>query len=119
MPLRIRGIKRRHRRIRKRVSGTAQRPRLCVFRSAKHLYAQLINDEAGKTIVSASTLDATLRKANISGGTKQSAEQLGQLIAQKAQTHKITSIVFDRGGYQYHGRVQALADAARANGLEF
>ena len=106
--------KARHTRIRKRVSGTSELPRLCVFRSLKNISAQIIDDEKGVTLVSASSLDKDLKITN--GGNVEASKLVGAEIAKKA---KITKVVFDRGGYLYHGRVQALADAARENGLEF
>ncbi len=111
--------KRRHRRVRARISGTAERPRLNVFRSLSHIYAQVIDDEAGHTLVSASTVDRELR-GDIDGKDKTEAAQLvGELIAKRAQERGIKTVVFDRGGFRYHGRVKALADAARKAGLEF
>lgn len=105
----------RHRRVRNNISGTAERPRLNVFRSNKNIYAQIIDDVAGVTLASASTLDK-----EISGGTKKEAAQaVGKLVAERATEKGIKVVVFDRGGYLYHGRVQALAEAARENGLEF
>ena len=101
----------RHERIRKNISGTNEVPRLNVFRSAKHITAQIIDDEAGNTLVSASSMD--------NGGNVEAAKKVGEAIAKKAVKAGITKVVFDRGGYLYHGRVQALADAARENGLEF
>jgi large subunit ribosomal protein L18 len=116
---RLTGRLRRHRRIRKRVNGTAARPRLYVHRSLRHLYAQVIDDMAGRTLLSASTLDPTLRKEAGGGATVASAERLGRLIATRAQARQVRRVVFDRGGYLYHGRIQALAQAARDAGLEF
>ena len=107
----------RHARVRKKVSGTAECPRLCVFRSRQNIYAQIIDDVAGNTLVSASSLDAEL-KANY-GGNKEAAKAVGALIAKKAAEKGITEVVFDRGGYVYHGRVQELAEAAREGGLKF
>ncbi len=107
----------RHARVRKKVSGTAQVPRLCVFRSLKNIYVQIIDDTAAKTLVSASTLDAEL-KANY-GGNKEAAKAVGALIAKKALEAGISEVVFDRGGYVYHGRVAELAEAAREGGLKF
>lgn len=104
-------------RVRKKVEGTALRPRLNVFRSGKHMYAQLINDADGVTIVSASTLDKELTIEN--GGNVEAAQKVGELVAKKAIDKGITKVVFDRGGFLYHGRVKALADAAREAGLEF
>ena len=108
----------RHRRVRKRVSGNPGCPRLCVTRSLRHIYAQLIDDNAGKTLAAASTLDAELRKA-VNGCNIASAKQVGALIAERGRSRGIESIVFDRGGYPYHGVVAALADAAREGGLRF
>jgi len=109
--------KRRHVRVRKKVTGTAARPRLAVHRSARHIFAQLIDDGAGHTLASASTLEASIRDAT--GDKKARAHQVGQLLASRAKEAGITAAVFDRGGYAYHGRVKALADAARAGGLTF
>ena len=106
----------RHKRVRAAISGTAERPRLCVFRSAKNIYAQIIDDVAGKTLVAASSLE---KGFGISGGNKDGAKKVGELIAKKAVEAGIENVVFDRGGYIYHGRVQALAEAARENGLKF
>lgn len=103
----------RKRRIRAKVRGTSARPRLSVFRSLRFLRVQLIDDETGKTIVAATTSEA---KAKL---TKEGAKKLGTLIAKKAKDAKISTVVFDRGGYKYHGRIQALADAAREGGLQF
>ena len=108
---------RRHRRVRKKVRGTAQRPRLSVFRSSRHIAAQLIDDDAGTTLVSASTLEAELRSSL--GGNVAAARSVGTLIGQRALDAGITAAVFDRGGYRYHGRVAELADTARSAGLEF
>lgn len=109
---------RRHLRVRKRISGTTERPRLNVFRSNKHIYAQLIDDVSGTTLVSASTLDKGLGIEG-AGSSVEDARKVGELIAKRAieKGHKL--VVFDRGGYLYHGRIQALADAAREAGLEF
>ncbi len=108
---------RRHARIRKNVSGTAEYPRLAVFRSSRHVYAQVIDDQAGHTLVSASSLDKTLRGEKVS--PTEMAKRVGMLCAQRAQEKGINSVVFDRGGYQFHGRVAALAEGAREQGLEF
>lgn len=108
---------RRHARVRKHLSGTAERPRLCVYRSLNHIYAQIIDDVAGKTLVAASTLDSSLKAKN--GGNKEAAKAVGLLIAEKAKEKGITQVVFDRGGYIYHGRVAELANGAREGGLEF
>jgi len=109
----------RHLRVRKKISGTAERPRLSVFRSSKHIYAQLIDDEKGITLASASTLDKELRGKIANGGSVEAARQVGELIAKRAKEKGVAKVVFDRGGYLYHGRIQALADAAREGGLEF
>ena len=108
---------RRHRRVRKKVRGTADRPRLSVFRSSRHISAQLIDDTAGSTLVSASTLEADLRSSP--GGNVAAARSVGELIGQRALDAGIRAVVFDRGGYRYHGRVAELASAARSAGLEF
>ncbi len=107
----------RHSRIRETVNGTANVPRLNVFRSNKNIFAQIIDDEAKVTLVSASSIDKDLKLEN--GSNVEAAKQVGELIAKRAKKAKITKVTFDRGGYQYHGRVKALADAARENGLEF
>jgi len=107
----------RHNRIRKDISGTADRPRLCVFRSNANITAQIIDDEKGVTLVSASSLEKDLKITN--GGNVEGAKLIGAEIAKRAKKAKIDKVVFDRGGYLYHGRVKALADAARENGLEF
>ena len=105
----------RHRRIRGKISGTAERPRLSIFRSNKNIYAQLIDDVAGVTLASASTLDE-----NVSDATKvEQAAAVGKAIAEAAKAKNVSTVVFDRSGYLYHGRVQALAEAARENGLDF
>src|SRR5581483_10081403 len=110
---------RRHRRVRIQVSGTPERPRLNVYRSLEHIYAQVIDDVAGHTLVSASTLDGEVKKA-ISGKPKtEVARIVGQVVAARARNAGITKVVFDRGGNKYHGRVKALADGAREGGLEF
>jgi len=107
-----------HKRIRQKVFGTAAAPRLCVFKSLRHIYAQIIDDEQGKTLVAASTLDKEL--ANLGSKTnKEAAQAVGSKIAARAKEKGITKVVFDRNGYKYHGNVAALADAARENGLEF
>ncbi len=111
--------KRRHARVRARITGTAERPRLNVFRSLEHIYAQVIDDTAGHTLAAASTIDRDLRE-KIEGKTKSEAAKLvGALVAERAQKVGIKKVVFDRGGYRYHGRVKALAEAAREAGLEF
>ena len=106
---------RRHRRVRGKVHGSANRPRLCVFRSSKGIYAQLIDDDAGVTLASASTLQL----GGASGTKSEKAAEVGKLVAQRAKDAGIATVVFDRGGYLYHGRVKALADGAREGGLEF
>ncbi|GAA0381058.1 50S ribosomal protein L18 [Bacillus horti] len=111
--------KKRHARVRRTITGTAERPRLNVFRSSKHIYAQLIDDVAGQTIVSASTQDKELAGSIGNGGNVEAAQKVGQLVAKRAVDKGYQSIVFDRGGYLYHGRVKALADAAREAGLQF
>ncbi|MDA8343299.1 MAG: 50S ribosomal protein L18 [Actinomycetota bacterium] len=108
---------RRHTRVRKRISGTGARPRLAVFRSNKHITAQVIDDEAGRTLAAASTVEPDLRGS--SGGNVEAARAVGALVARRARDAGVTTVVFDRGGFAYHGRVAALADAARAEGLEF
>ncbi|MDR7417167.1 MAG: 50S ribosomal protein L18 [Armatimonadota bacterium] len=109
----------RHARIRKKVFGTAERPRLSVFRSLKHIYAQLIDDERGHTLAAASTLDPEIRD-QLKGLPKTEQSRLvGQLLARRAKAKGVTRVVFDRGGYKYHGRVRALAEGARSEGLEF
>ena len=111
--------KRRHRRIRAKLSGTAERPRLNVFRSLEHIYVQVVDDHAGHTIASASTVDKNLR-ADLAGKTKkEQAALVGKAVAERAQAAGVKQVVFDRGGYLYHGRIQALADGAREGGLEF
>lgn len=109
--------KRRHVRVRKKVHGTAERPRLAVFRSASHIYAQVIDDVTGRTIVSASTMETAVRKG--ATGNVAAATAVGERIGERAKEAGINSVVFDRGGYRYHGRVAAIADAARASGLKF
>ena len=107
----------RHLRVRKKIQGTTARPRLSVFRSSKHIYAQIIDDLKGSTLVAASSLDKDLNVSN--GGNVEAARKVGELIAKRAKENGIEAVVFDRGGYVYHGRVQALADAAREAGLQF
>lgn len=112
---------RRQRRVRKRLSGTAERPRLAIFRSSKHIYAQVINDIEGRTLASASSLDGALKDvlAGGYGGNKAAATAVGRLVAERAKGAGIDKVCFDRRSYKYHGRVQALADAAREAGLQF
>ena len=107
---------RRHKRVRAKISGTAERPRLCVYRSNTNLYVQIIDDVAEKTLVAASTLDKDVKTKH---ANKEAAKELGTLIAKKAADKKITTVVFDRGGYIYHGVVKELAEAAREGGLNF
>lgn len=111
--------KKRHARVRRTVTGTAERPRLNVFRSSKHIYAQLIDDVASKTILSASTLDEEVKGSVSNGANVDAAKKVGQLIAKRAKEQGHESVVFDRGGYLYHGRIKALADGAREEGLQF
>ncbi len=110
---------RRHRRVRRQVFGTPERPRLAVFRSHKHIYAQVIDDTQHHTLAAASSLDPDLKTQLQTGGTCDASVQVGQLVAQRLLSQGITKVVFDRGGYIYHGRVKALADAAREAGLDF
>ena len=107
----------RHERIRLRLAGTTERPRLAVFRSLNHIYAQVIDDLSGRTLAAASTVEPSLRGS--AGGNIEAAKAVGALVASRAKDAGITTVVFDRGGFAYHGRVAALADAARAEGLEF
>ena len=110
-------VQKRHKSIRLKISGTAEFPRLAVYRSTKHIYAQLIDDVAKVTLVSASSIDKELKLAN--GSNIEAAKQVGALVAKRALEKEITNVVFDRGGYLYHGRVKALAEAAREAGLKF
>jgi len=105
-----------HNRIRRRVAGTSERPRLTVYRSIAHIYAQIIDDRSGRTLVSASSND---KGATASGGNVAGAKEIGRVVAERAKEKGLTKVVFDRGGYLYHGRIKALADAAREAGLEF
>ncbi len=111
--------KKRHFRVRKKVSGTPEKPRLNVYRSLNHIYAQVIDDFAGNTIVAASSIDKELKEKISSGGNIEAAGTVGSLIAGRALDKGIKRVVFDRGGYLYHGRIKALADAVREGGLEF
>ena len=111
--------KRKHVRVRKKISGTGECPRLCVYRSNAHIYAQIIDDEAQTTLASASTLDKEIKGSVSVGSNIEAAKAVGKLIAERAAAKDIKNVVFDRGGYLYHGRVQALAEAAREAGLEF
>ena len=106
----------RHKRVRAKIFGTPERPRLCVFRSAKHMYAQIIDDVNGKTLVSASTMEKDFTEY---GGNADAAKKIGELVAKRALKAKIDTVVFDRGGFVYHGRVKALAEGAREGGLKF
>ena len=108
---------RRHARVRKAISGTPERPRLAVFRSARHISAQVIDDSSGRTLAAAGTVESALREK--SGGNVAAAAAVGRLVAERARAAGVGNVVFDRGGYRYHGRVAALADAARETGLEF
>lgn len=109
----------RHKRVRKKVAGTASRPRLTVFRSLRHISAQIIDDQAGRTIASASTLGKDFAGSGKSRGSVEAAKKIGMAIAEKAKGKNIKDVVFDRGGYKYHGSIKALADAAREQGLNF
>ncbi len=108
-----------HLRMRKKVVGTPERPRLCVHRSGRHIRAQVIDDSAGRTVVSASSLDKDVRAQIRGGGNVAASKVVGKIIAERARAQGVAKVVFDRGGYQYHGRVQALAEAAREAGLQF
>ena len=108
-----------HTRIRKRVGGTAERPRLAVHFSGKHVYAQVVDDEAGKTVVSAATTEKDLRGKGKTTANRATAEQIGKVIAERLLAKKVDKVIFDRGGFLYHGKVKALADAARESGLKF
>jgi len=113
----VAGRKRRHNRVRKKVRGTAARPRLAVFRSSKHLYAQVIDDTAGRTIASASTMEVDMRSG--STATVDAAKSVGKRVGERAKAAGVSAVVFDRGGFRYHGRVAGAADGAREAGLEF
>ncbi len=115
----IRNHLRRKKRIRQKIFGTATRPRLTVYRSLQHIYAQLVDDERGVTVLGVSTLSKELKDKLKNADTIEAAKQVGALIAQKAREHNVHAVVFDRNGYLYHGRVKALAEAARENGLKF
>ena len=112
-------IKLRHRRIRKRVSGSPARPRLCVHFSGRHIYAQVIDDDRGITLASASSIEKSTRETLKTGASVDAAKTVGKLIAERAKEKGIKDVVFDRGGYIFHGRIKALADAAREGGLNF
>ena len=109
----------RHIRLREKVRGSSERPRLAVFRSINHIYAQLVDDDAGRTVVAVDSRSKAFREGHKSGGNVTAAKAVGEQLAQKAKAAGIQRVVFDRGGYKYHGRVKALADAARAGGLTF
>jgi large subunit ribosomal protein L18 len=111
--------KRVHERVRTKVEGTPERPRLCVYRSLGHIYAQIIDDRSGKTLISASSVDKETKKILQGGGNVAAAKVIGKAIAERAKAAGVAKVVFDRGGYKYHGRVKALADAAREAGLQF
>jgi large subunit ribosomal protein L18 len=108
-----------HERVRTKVAGTPDRPRLCVYRSLEHIYAQVIDDGSGKTLVAASSVDKETKKGLKGGGNIAAAKVIGKAIAERAKAAGVNKVVFDRGGYKYHGRVKALADAAREAGLQF
>lgn len=115
----LKSRQRRHARVRKNVNGTADKPRLVVFKSLSHIYAQLIDDTSGKTLIAASTTEKTVQTGLKHGGNVEAAKKVGASIAERALGKNIKKVVFDRGGYQYHGCVKALADAAREKGLDF
>jgi large subunit ribosomal protein L18 len=115
----LRQRQRRTYRVRRFIRGTAERPRLTVFRTHKHIYAQIIDDTAGRTLASASSMDKQIRDSVGFGGNKQAAEAIGRAVAERAKAAGVTKVCFDRGEFRYHGRVAALADAARAAGLDF
>ena len=115
----VEGREIRHLRIRRTVRGTPQRPRLTVFRSLNHIYAQIIDDASGRTLVAVDSRSPEFQQKMKTGGNVTAAKLVGELLAQRARAHGVSAVVFDRGGYQYHGRVKALADAARAGGLTF
>lgn len=117
-PRKLEGRERRKLRIRKKVAGTTERPRLSVFRSARHIYVQVIDDSSGKTLAAASTMSKDLR-TNLDGTKSADAKRVGALIAEMCKSKSIEKVVFDRNGYRYHGRIKALADAARDAGLNF
>jgi len=118
-PVRSEAREKRHFRVRAKIYGTAERPRLNIFRSEKNIYAQLINDDIGNTLVAASSLDKELKEKISTGSNKEAAKVVGELVGKKAIEAGIKKVVFDRGGYIYHGRVKELAEAARQAGLEF
>lgn len=108
-----------HARVRQKVVGTSERPRLCVFRSLNHIYVQVIDDSIGATLTSASSLDKEFKGSSLRGSNKEGAKKVGELVAQRALEKGISQVVFDRGGYLYHGRVKCLAEGAREKGLQF
>jgi large subunit ribosomal protein L18 len=110
---------RRHARVRRRVNGTPERPRMAVYRSLSHIYVQVIDDVERKTIASASDMEADMKKKAAGKKKEEVATMIGSLVAERAKAHGVTKVVFDRGGYPFHGRIKALADAARESGLEF
>ena len=111
--------RRRHYRLRRKVNGTAERPRLAVFRSLKHIYAQVIDDSQRRTLAAASTMDGSLKGSLKTGGDIEAAKAVGKLVAERAKEQGVSKVVFDRGGFAYHGRIASLADAAREAGLDF
>ena len=111
--------RRRHYRLRRRVNGTPERPRLAVFRSLKHIYAQVIDDTQGATLAAASTMDSNVKGSVKTGGDIEAAKTVGRLVAERAKEKGVSKVVFDRGGFTYHGRIASLADAAREAGLDF
>ena len=113
------GRRRRHFHIRHKVKGTAERPRVVVFRSNRHIYAQVVDDEAGSVLTGVSSLSPAFKELKVNGDKKTQAEAVGKLLVQELRKRKIARIVFDRAGYKYHGRIKALAEAARKEGLEF
>ncbi len=112
-------LKARHKRLRKKVTGTEQRPRLAVFRSSRHIYAQIINDNASQTLISASTLETDFKQKMSTTGNIAAAKLVGEILGKRAIEKGIKKVIFDRGGFHYHGRIKALADAVRQSGLEF
>jgi large subunit ribosomal protein L18 len=118
-PRRQESRKRKHERVRKKITGTSERPRLCVFRSLTNIYAQVVDDVTGTTLAAASTLEKDIKDKLASGGNKDAAAEVGKLVAARAVEKGISAVVFDRGGYIYHGRVKSLAEAAREAGLQF
>ena len=113
------GRERRHHRIRKRVVGSAERPRLCVFKSARHIYAQIIDDERGRTLAAASTLSREIKERGKAGNKTMVARLVGELLAVRAMAAQVDRVVFDRGGYKFHGRIKALATGVREKGVKF